>query len=121
VKTAFEYLYRDAGNFKAFGEVLLEGELKPVEQQLIRDRLFSGEFFIAEQVGVPPLYRQLYEWSGGPTKDDRCWHEFVGFRQITETNSESPKMSSTDFVARFADVEAWCGTLSPHFWIEEGS
>lgn len=25
--TAFDYMYRDAGNFKAFGAVVLDGEL----------------------------------------------------------------------------------------------
>jgi hypothetical protein len=53
-------MYRDAGNFKAFGTVSLDGELGKAEKELIRERLAGREFFIAEQVRVQPLYRELY-------------------------------------------------------------
>lgn len=115
--TAFEYMYRDAGNFKAFGTVALAGDLDAGDQALIRGRLSSGEFFIAEQVGVPPLYRELYKWSGGPTSDDHCWHELVGFRPMSGPAEGVQVVSAREFVARFASVEDWTGELSPHFSI----
>lgn len=65
---AFDYMYRDAGNFKAFGTVVLKGSMSQADQVMVRSRLSDGEFFIAEQVGVPPLYRELYRWSGAPRK-----------------------------------------------------
>lgn len=117
MSTAFDYMYRDAGNFKAFGTIALEGELDQADQELIRGRLSSGEFFIAEQVGVPPLYRELYKWSGGPISDDHCWHEFVGFRALSEVESRTE--SVREFVARFAAVDDWNEGLSPHFWLDD--
>lgn len=115
---AFDYMYRDAGNFKAFATVNIEGRLAPGDQELVRSRLLSGEFFIAEQVGVPALYRQLYKWSGGPTKDDHCWHEFVGFRELAEPDANGATVGACDFVARFANVRDWNEGLSPHFWLD---
>jgi hypothetical protein len=120
VRTAFDYMYRDAGNFKAFGSVTLEGCLTPDDQVIIQSRLSSGEFFIAEQVGVPALYRQLYQWSGGATDSDHCWHEFVGFRELRQTSDDgSPLFRASDFVVKFASIEKWDETLSPHFWFDD--
>jgi hypothetical protein len=113
--TAFDYLYRDAGNFKAFGTVILKGRVQPSDRELIRSRLSSGEFFVAEQVGVPPLYGELYRWTGGPTELDHCWHEFVGFREIESSEGEDEAIASENFVSRFAGIEDWDGALSPHF------
>ena len=53
--TAFEYQYRDADNFKAFGTVILDGAVSEADESVVRAHLNSGEFFIAEQIGVPPL------------------------------------------------------------------
>lgn len=76
----FEYLYRDAGNYKAFGEVWLRGSLSKQERNSLIGSLESDEFFIAEQVGVPPLCGELYKMTGGRSRDDHAWHTFVGFR-----------------------------------------
>lgn len=115
--TAFDYMYRDASNFKAFGVIALDGELDREGQELIRGRLSGGEFFIAEQVGVPPLYRELYRWSGGPTSDDHCWHELVGFRALPELEEGMQTVDAREFVSRFAAIEDWNEGLSRHFWI----
>jgi hypothetical protein len=114
VWTAFDYMYRDAGNFKAFGTIILEGQLSAADQELIRSHLSSREFFIAEQVCVPPLYQELYRWSGGATDSDHCWHEFVGFRDITALEGDSGTIKAKEFVSRFALVRRWDEALSPH-------
>ena len=120
-RTIFEYLYRDAGNFKAFGSVALDGQLASRDETLIRSKLESGEFFIAEQVGVPPLYDQLYRWSDGPTGTDHCWHEFAGFRVAGPLEKRIECAGRlTDFVARFASVDRWDEGLSPHFALSDG-
>jgi hypothetical protein len=116
--TAFDYLYRDAGNFKAFGRVILEGRLRPADEALVCSRLSSGEFFIAEQVGVPTLYEELYRWSGGVTGSDHCWHEFVRFRETSDGGEGRAAATIAEFVARFAEVKDWDETLSPHFAID---
>ncbi|WP_155264414.1 hypothetical protein [Sphingomonas segetis] len=114
--TAFDYMYRDAGNFKALGTVLVEDLLNEADRHSVVACLSSGEFFIAEQVGLPPLYEQLHRWSGGPTQSDHCWHEFVAFRDLSELPAgASNAMPAAEFVARFAAVTDWDGELSPHF------
>ena len=113
---AFEYRYRDAGNFKAYGRVVLDRAIDPSEEDLVRSCLESNEFFIAEQVGVPALYEQLYQWSNGRTQSDHCWHEFIEFRALpTPLAQGSTKIAASDFVASFAAVQQWDETLSPHF------
>lgn len=114
--TLFEYLYRDAGNFKAFGCVALEGRIDPADEQAIRAELDSGEYFIAEQIGVPPLYEELYQWSGGPTASDHWWHELVRFREsASPTRGCTKGGNAADFVRRFTSLNHWDISLSPHF------
>ena len=113
--TIFEYLYRDAGNFKAFGSIALEGRINSADCEAIRAKLDSGEFFIAEQIGVPPLYEQLYKWSDGPTTSDHCWHEFVGFRESGDPERCPIGGNAKDFVMRVTLMNEWNLSLSPHF------
>jgi hypothetical protein len=89
----FEYLYRDADNYKASGSVWLTGSLTYAERDELVGCLEDGEFFIAEQVGLPPLYEGLFQ-HGGPNECDHAWHQFIGFRDA----SEIPQ-----------DVRIWCG------------
>lgn len=65
--TLFKYLYRDASNFKSRGSVVLSGLLSVAERGFIASKMEGGEFFIAEQIGVKPLYEALYELSDGVT------------------------------------------------------
>lgn len=116
--TVFEYRYRDAGNFKATGTVALKGRAdKPLVDAALAS-LQDGEFFIAEQLGVPPLYEQLYRWSGGPTAQDHCWHEFVAVRQVEDADAASkmPRLGSAQaFFEGMAGIRRWHGELSPHW------
>jgi hypothetical protein len=113
--TMFEYLYRDAGNFKVFGSVALEGHISNADCEVVRAKLDSGEFFIAEQIGVPPLYEQLYQWSDGPTGSDHCWHELVGFRESGDAEGFPNGGTAKDFVIRVSRINEWNLPLSPHF------
>lgn len=116
--TIFEYCYRDAGNFKAFGTILLDGAVPSHLEAQIRSALKDEEYFIAEQIGVPPLYDQLYLWSNGPIETDHCWHEFVGFKEVDKTKISTKyaeTMTVAEFAERFTSVVQWDGALSPHF------
>lgn len=116
--TLFEYLYRDGGNFKAFGRVALEGELTASEQCLLRACFNEDGHFVAEQIDVPPLYRQLYQWSGGPTGSDHCWHEFVALKVVTDSDVPPGACrwgTSTDFLRCLRSIADWDGSMSPHF------
>ena len=59
----FEYLYRDASNYKAWGELLLSGMTSQNEIVALRTRLESDTYFVAEQVGLPALYQELWEFA----------------------------------------------------------
>lgn len=115
--TCFHYVYRDAGNFKSRGTVILSGRLSLSERELIERKMESGEFFIAEQIGVPPLYAALYQYSGGMTREDHVWHSFEEFEDCREggqVDEASCWGTCDDFVRRFEQVASWDLTLSPH-------
>jgi len=113
--TIFEYCYRDAANFKAFGKLWLEGEMAPAERRVIESRLADGEYFIAEQVGIPPLYDQLYSLSDGHTSDDHCWHELFDIRYAAILPADAkPWGSVDDLVRRFGTAGEWDQRHTPH-------
>jgi hypothetical protein len=71
---SFQYLYRDASNYKLHGEAVFTNNtglsLDEVEKR-IRSFLKDGEFFIARQVHIEErFFDALYE-------DDHPWHEFA--------------------------------------------
>jgi hypothetical protein len=87
----FDYLYRDASNYKSWGSLLLEGRATEAELERLRTQLNCDEFFIAEQVGIPALYAELWQFSDGPTEDDHVWHTFHELRQAeAEETSRRP-------------------------------
>jgi hypothetical protein len=120
--SVFEYIYRDASNYKAYGQLLLAGGYSAEDMRQIREVCEEDVRFIAEQIGVPALYEQLYEYSDGPTDDDHVFHEFLFLRDAApEDRSQVPWGSVTDIVKRFRDTAGtWDYTLSPHwdtyFW-----
>lgn len=110
----FEYLYRDASNYKAWGELLLSGTPTDGEIAALRERLESGEYFIAEQVGIPAVYEELWKFSDGPTEDDHALHEFVSVRSATASEIESMPLFETwpDLLLKFQNITTWNYGLS---------
>ena len=120
--TVFENVYRDAANFKAFGQVGFEGKAAPEELESIRGHFLGDGLFIAEQLEIPPLYESLYQWSGGPTSSDHCWHEFVGVTEMDEAALPTDSYrggSVAEFLDRLRAVVSWDEELSPHFRMKE--
>jgi len=86
VHVALRYLYRDAGNYKQQGRVVVratdlagagaaplsDSDLRAAEQA-IRAACDSGEFFLPEQIGLPTLH-----FEGARTGDDHDFHEILG-------------------------------------------
>lgn len=119
--TLFEYLYRDAGNFKAFGCLALQGGLTANQQQILRLHFPGDGLFIAEQLDVPELYEELYQWSGGATSSDHCWHEFRDVKIVgdSEVPTNARRWGSADkFLERLSSITSWSEELSPHFRLE---
>lgn len=116
----FEYQYRDASNYKAWGEVLLLGVPSKNDIAALRACLESGKYFVAEQVGVPAVYKELWDLSGGPTSDDHALHEFVNLRQATTEDTATLHQfgSLSNFLEAFQAVAAWDYSLSPNFEVD---
>lgn len=117
-KLVFDYRYRDAGNYKVDGRILLIGTLTKQEQFAIQSKMESGQFFIAKQVGIPPLFEKLFEFGGGPTAEDHAWHEFDGFQDSAldlDDVENYPTASARALVEAFNQVQDWKPELSANF------
>ena len=76
----FNYLYRDAGNYKQFGNIILSNPNNisiDLVTDIIRKNLIDGEFFEAGKWGVPSLFFDT------KNEDDHEWHEFENI-EITQ-------------------------------------
>lgn len=114
--TVFEYVYRDAGNFKTAGRLLLSGQDGEAEQA-IRACLEWGDQFVAEQIGVPALCEEHWDSVGeGPSDLDHAYHEFVCLRPAEKADMSLREWGSlTGMVARMkAAARRWDVTLSPN-------
>ena len=115
----FEYLYRDSGNYKAYGELLLEGSLGEADIAKLRSKLESGEYFIAEQLEISTLYESLWaECKSGPSEEyDHVWHEFSGVRAATaeDLSALKPWGSAATLLAAVIKIEVWNLRLSQNW------
>lgn len=78
----FNYLYRDAGNFKQFGCVIFlnPNNLSVIElDNLIRCRLIDNEYFKHTKLGIPSLFFK------DRNDDDHGWHEYIDI-ELTDRN-----------------------------------
>ena len=80
----FNYLYRDAGNYKVFSDTLFTNKDSTSLQEIelaIRNNLIEGEFFIPEKWNIPRLSFDSYS-----PELDHDYHEFESL-EITNENS----------------------------------
>lgn len=113
--SVFDYCYRDASNYKAWGRLLLQGVCSESEIKGLRSHLDAGDFFIAEQLGIPPLYAELWALSGGPSIDDHVWHTFYTLRPATTEETNARVFGTVEnLISKIKDVKTWNETLSPH-------
>lgn len=91
----FEYMYRDAGNWKTYGALLLSGEAIGM-QEAVRACLEPGDLFVAEQVAIPSLCAQHFiDCKDGPSDLDHAYHEFVDLRPASDTDVVALQLSGT--------------------------
>ena len=114
--SVFDYCYRDASNYKAWGTLLLQGACSNADIESVRKQLDSGESFITEQLGIPPLYGELWELSSGPTADDHVWHTFFALRPATPKETNASVFGTVEnLISKIEGIENWNETLSPHW------
>lgn len=114
--TVFEYMYRDAGNFKTEGRLLLAGQ-DPSAESVIRSCLEYADQFVAEQIGVPALCEEHWESVGEDPSDlDHAYHEFVALRPAGKEDSTLALWGSLEsMVSRMQSAAGkWDVTLSPN-------
>jgi hypothetical protein len=112
----FEYFYGDASNFKSWGWVLLEGAATQTHVVRLKSGLDAEEFFIAEQLELPPLYAGLWALSNGPTSADHVWHTFHALRTLEINETNGPVFAKLEsFVRRLETISQWNEKLSPHW------
>lgn len=88
-RTRVEYLYRDASNYKFYGDFTVDGELGKAD---LEPFLFDGEWFVPMAVGLPHLLNLPIN------EDDHLFHEITGF---APTDKGTPECSASDLIARF--------------------
>lgn len=87
----FEYLYRDGGNFKTGGRLLISGQ-DPQAESAIRACLEWGDEFVAEQIDVPSLCEEHWDSVGEDPSDlDHAYHEFVRLRPAVAADKTLPE------------------------------
>lgn len=95
MNTEFNYLYRDASNYKKYNSFVLEGIMSKKDYEKIRQCLQDGIWFIPRRVGLPedrffPL-----------TEED---HEYFEFVSLELTDKPAGYMSVEELVHNFQDV-----------------
>lgn len=93
----FEYLYRDAGNYKQFGCVVLKNptQIRPdTAKEIIKPYLIDGEFFYPDKVQVPRLENHDFD-----PEMDHDWYEFEKFSTTNEKSTEP--FTAQEFLDRF--------------------
>lgn len=113
--TVLKYLYRDACNYKVYGNVLLSGTATKAEESFIWSCVGVDGLFVAEQVGLPTLYAQLWNLSGGQIDDDHAYHELHSLRAASNEDIASIEVwgSMRDFISRLKSTRGrWDWRLS---------
>jgi hypothetical protein len=114
--TVFEYMYRDAGNFKTMGRLLLSGQDINAEAA-IRTCLEWSNQFVAEQIGVPALCEEHWKSVGEDPSDlDHAFHELLALRRAKEEDMALDVWGSLEtMVSRMRTAAGkWDVTLSPN-------
>ena len=95
----FEYLYRDAGNFKKWGDVVFSnprGITPEAATKMAEEALIDSNYFAATKAGVPDLHFPDYN-----EQLDHGLHEMHGFFPTNETPTDREDRTVEEFVRSF--------------------
>ena len=101
--TAFVYLYRDAENYKKWGEVVFAGPCLDEYEAVNRDACHRREVFVAGQVRLPAVF--LYDEARWEVTDaDHGWHELWELRSTDEEADDAWGRRIDEFVEEFREI-----------------
>lgn len=96
----FNYLYRDASNYKQYGSVTFSNlkNLFILEiDDIIRNRLIEKQFFNHIEFGLPSLFFQ------DKNDDDHDWHEYENIEMTDENPTD--KRTIAEFLKQLESIK----------------
>ena len=96
----FLYIYRDAGNFKNFGEIIFDNPNNVALDELsarLTLTLLDEMFFDAFAVGIPTLFFDEYD-----EELDHDWHEFSALAQTAVSNTDHRGRTIENFIVELS-------------------
>lgn len=105
----FNYLYRDAGNYKSWGEVLFSNPddltMEEIDSQM-RSNFEEEILFIAHQINIPELFLFTEQ---GLNDDDHCFHEYDSIELVERNEKKFDGRSIKEFLQqiKFASTSGW--------------
>lgn len=91
-------MYRDASNYKAFGNVIFTnlGNINLTDINISLLNYFSNDrLFVASQIRIPEVFLYLKD---NLTVDDHCFHEYMSVKFTTETENDKHGRSINEFI-----------------------
>ena len=107
MNTKIEYMYRDAGNHKAYREIVLTGVLTASELTEVKNKCAwcdGDPKFIASEVGLPSPQRDMNKY-GFPTEDDHVWCELLSIDLTKEPATKDVTLTAEQLRAAFAKAK----------------
>lgn len=92
----FEYLYRDAGNFKNWGELVFSNPHNinvDIVTSTAENQLIEKSYFVASKASVPDLYFKEFN-----EQLDHGWHELHRFVISEETPNDPLGRNIEEFI-----------------------
>jgi hypothetical protein len=101
VNIKFEYLYRDAANYKNWGDVIFRNasgsSINELDEKL-RNALIDSEFFVAVDVDIPDLRFETHI-----DEFDHDWHVFHALQYTEEQPNDIQNRDIKEFVGCIVD------------------
>lgn len=121
MNTEFNYLYRDASNYKKWGSMVFKGiPTTTLEdfQEAFEKFLEDGEYFIPTQINVDTVYL----WDGDydlDEMDDHSYHEFAGFELTERPATDSRTIQEFFDEVKKIGQKGW-NSFDPKSWFNGG-
>jgi hypothetical protein len=92
--SVFSYLYRDMGNNKVYGDLLIDGIFSEQEICALQRCMDCGIYFTPDKVGIPALQTKMYENYPYNSELDHDENEFAGLRIANGNDMNYPLWGS---------------------------